>query len=127
MNLKSIGFYKEMSQGKETDPSIFDVVKKGDPALVDKICNYLSNGTTVIVCPGITTDVIDETAGVAGTGSSCTDGIWLWPDDLAYYIRKYNIALPDDFMNTMKANNWDNPGGDIDLSNEDLTIDGIEL
>ena len=37
MNLKSIGFYKEMSQVKETDPSIHDVVKKGDPALVDKL------------------------------------------------------------------------------------------
>ena len=127
MNLKSIGFYREMSQGKETDPSIHDVVKKGDSTLVEKICSYLSNGTTVIVSPGTTMDVIDETAGVAGTGSSCTDGIWLWPDDLSYYVKKYNIALPDDFINTMKVNKWNNPGGDIDLSNEDLTIDGIEL
>ena len=116
-----------MSQGKETDPSIHDVVKKGDSTLVEKICSYLSNGTTVIVSPGTTMDVIDETAGVAGTGSSCTDGIWLWPDDLSYYVKKYNIALPDDFINTMKVNKWNNPGGDIDLSNEDLTIDGIEL
>ncbi len=127
MNLKSIGFYREMSQGRETDPSIFDVLKKGDPALVEKICKYLSNGLTIIVSPGITSDIIDEAAGIAGTGSSCTDGIWLWPDDLVYYVRKYNIALPNDFIDTMKNNNWNNPGGDLDLNNEDFTIDGSEL
>ncbi len=127
MNLNSIGFYREMSQGKETYPSIYDVVNKGNAALVENICSYLSNGTAVIVSPGVTMDAIDETAGVAGTGSSYTDGIWLWPDDLIYYVRKYNIALPDDFINTMKVNNWHNPGKDIDLSNEDLIIDGIEL
>ena len=127
MKLRAIGFFREMSQGKETDPSIYDFVKKGDPSLVEKICNYLSNGTTLIVSPGITLDILDEAAGVAGTGSSCTDGIWLWPDDLAYYVRKYNIALPDDFINTMKFNNWSNPGIDIDLSNVDFTIDGMEI
>lgn len=127
MKLRSIGFFREMSQGKETDPSIYDFVKKGDPSLAEKICNYLSNGTTVIVSPGITGDIIDEVAGVAGTGSSCTDGVWLWPDDLVYYVRKYNVALPDDFLNTMKANNWNNPGKGLDLSNEDLFVDGKEL
>lgn len=127
MELRSIGFFREMSQGKETDPSIHDVIRKGDSSLVEKICDYLSNGTTAIICPGITRDIIDEASGVAGTGSSCTDGIWLWPDDLVYYVRKYNIALPDDFLNTMKASDWRNPGKDLDLSNEALIVDGTEL
>ncbi len=127
MNLKSIGYYKEMLQGKETDPSIHDVVKKGDASLVNKICKYLSNGTAVIVCPGVTTDVIANATGAVGTGSSYTDGIWLWPDDLAYYVKKYNIALPDDFLDTMKANGWNNPGTKLDLSEEEIVIDGIEV
>lgn len=125
MNLKSIGFYREMSQGKETDPSIHDVVKKGNRSLINNICKYLSNGAPVIISPGITTDILDEAAGIAGTGSSYTDGIWLWPDDLAYYVRNYNIALPSEFLNTMEANNWNNPVESLNLNTEELYIDGI--
>ncbi|MBQ8708583.1 MAG: hypothetical protein IJ523_10895 [Succinivibrionaceae bacterium] len=127
MNLKSVGFYREMLQGKETDPSIHDVVRKGDPALIENICNYLRKGTLVILSPGVTMDIFDEKTSISGTGSAYTDGIWLWPDDLAYYVHKYNIALPDDFIKTMKNNNWKNPSYDIDLSIEEITVDDIEL
>ena len=87
----------------------------------------MDEGCTVIVSPGVTKDVIDETAGSAGTGSACTDGKWLWPDDLSYYVRKYNISIPADFLETMEENNWENPGGKMDLSDESIIVDGIEL
>ncbi len=127
MNLKTVGYYKEMTQGKSTDPSIHQFVNKGDKHVIEKICAYLNDGTTVIVCPGVTRDIIDETAGSAGTGSACTDGVWLWPDDLCYYVRKYNISIPEDFLETMKRNNWDNPSKSLDLTDEPIIVDGIEL
>ena len=127
MNLTTVGYFKEMSQGKSTDPSIHKMVNRGDAKLIEKICAYLDKGAKIIVCPGVTRDLIDEAAGVAGTGSACTDGVWLWPDDLSYYVRKYNIFIPDAFLETMKGNNWKNPGGRLDLAKESISVDGIEL
>ncbi|WP_253191439.1 hypothetical protein [Streptomyces sp. M1013] len=31
-------------------------------------------------------------------GSLLTDGAWLWRDDLAYYVAKYHLVLPSDFV-----------------------------
>ncbi|MGW4545355.1 hypothetical protein ACWEN4_03135 [Streptomyces violaceorubidus] len=31
-------------------------------------------------------------------GSLLTDGVWLWRDDLAYYVDRYHLALPGDFV-----------------------------
>ena len=127
MNLRSVGYYKEMPQGKETSQSIHEVVKKGDSADVVRICEYLNNGAVLVSSPGITVDVIDESAGAVGTGSACTDGTWLWPDDLSHYVKKYNIKLPDEFIDTMRNNNWNNPGKNMDVGDEHIIIDGIEV
>ena len=127
MNLTTVGYFKEMPQGKSTDPSIHQLVNRGDTKLIEKICAYLDAGVTVIVCPGVTRDIINETAGPAGTGSACTDGVWLWPDDLSYYVRKYNISIPEAFLETMKGNNWENPGERIELASESIIVDGVEL
>ena len=39
---------EKLESNEKSTPSIHDVVKKGDPSLVEKICNYLSNGTTLV-------------------------------------------------------------------------------
>lgn len=127
MNLRTIGYYKEMPQGKDTDPSIYDAVGKGDALLIEKICKYLDNGTVLVVSPGVTTDIIEDTDWAVGTGSACTDGRWLWPDDLSYYVRKYNIALPKAFLDTMHDNEWENPGKNLTIGNDNIMINGIEI
>ncbi len=124
MNLTSVGYYKEMPQGKESDPSIYEFINRGEPQLKEKICAYLDEGIVVIVCPGVTRDIVDENAGPTGTGSACTDGTWLWPDDLSYYVSKYNISIPEAFLETMKVNNWKNSGEKLNLADEPLFIDG---
>ncbi len=34
------------------------------------------------------------------------DGIWAWYADLVYYVEKYHVRLPNEFMEHMKMNNW---------------------
>ena len=58
-----------------------------------------------IVTPGVVEDVIDPPKGNASVPSGYTDGIWLWPGDLVYYVENYNLKLPDDFVGTMRKNN----------------------
>ena len=122
MNLITIGYYKEMPHGNQTDPSIKDFVGKEDKALAAKISSYLSSGISLAVTPGIVNDVIDPDKGIAGSPTAYTDGTWVWPGDLAYYVMNYRLKLPDEFTKTMQENNWTIP-----IKLEDIVFDSLTI
>ena len=127
MKLKTVGYYKEMPQGRETDPSIYDYIYNKSLENTNKICRYLEQGVTFIVSPGMVEDVICPGNGTIGSSNACTDGIWLWPETLPYYVRKYALKLPDAFIETMETNNWKIS---FDLDKEDcseIEIDGMAI
>jgi hypothetical protein len=35
-----------------------------------------------------------------------TDGVWVWPEGLAHYIEKHSVILPEEFVSTMRSNDW---------------------
>lgn len=126
MNLKRVGFYKEMEHGESCDPSILDNIKiKQYKADIDNICCYLNSGIPLIVCAGTVEDVINPDNGTAGTPTFFTDGRWVWPGDLSYYVKNYNLKLPDEFINTMRQADWKVPITIDDLDCENFEIDGI--
>ncbi|KAB1987024.1 hypothetical protein F8144_19790 [Streptomyces triticiradicis] len=48
-------------------------------------------------------DVLDpEASELSGIGSLYTDGIWLWRQDLSYYLAKYHVSLPPDFVTQVR-------------------------
>lgn len=122
MNIKSQGYFKEMPHGTSTCPSIKDYIGKEDLSMVEKICTYLTSGIAIAVTPGIVNDVIDPDKGVAGTPSALTDGTWVWPGDLAYYVKNYRLKLPDEFVKTMQDSNWE-----ITITLEDIDFDTLTI
>lgn len=122
MNIKSQGYFKEMPHGTSTCPSIKDYIGKEDITMVEKICTYLTSGIAIAVTPGIVNDVINPDKGVAGTPSALTDGTWVWPGDLAYYVKNYRLKLPDEFVKTMQDSNWE-----ITLTLEDIDFDTLTI
>ena len=121
MDLTSVGFFKEMPHGGDSKLSIMDYVNKakGD---VDKIVGYLNDGIALIISPGLVNDVIDISKGPAGTPTVYTDGKWIWPGDLAYYVKNYNLELPQDFLDYMVERNWT-----IDFSLDDMDFDSVMI
>lgn len=103
MNLKTVGYYKEMPHGRENDPSIYDFINKESEENAKAICEYLSHGMELICSPGVVDDVIQPEKGRAGVSSSYTDGKWLWPGDLSYYVSKYKLLLPEEFKKDIMA------------------------
>ena len=122
MIFKKVGFYKEMSHGKDTDDSIFNYINKENDDLVPDICNYLENGVVFIVSPGVVEDVINSDNGGIATPSIYTDGKWLWPEDLSYYVKNYKLKLPKEFVDDMINNNWK-----VNISIDDLDLDDIKI
>lgn len=127
MELSTIGYYNEMPHGQAQDPSMREFIKQEDPEQVEAICHYLRQGTMLVASPGETTDVLDPEKGFSGTASAYTDGKWVWPGDLAYYVETYLLRIPDDFRETMIENNWENPIRDMDISQEPVVINGIQI
>ena len=127
MELKSVGYYKEMSHGKPNDNSILDYINKEKNENIEKIYQYLRSGVELVVSPGVTYDIISPEKGTSGISSSYTDGIWLWPGDLAYYVKNYNLKLPNEFISTMKENNWKVSKTIDDMNYDEIVIDGVKI
>ncbi|MBE7071465.1 MAG: hypothetical protein E7383_01780 [Ruminococcaceae bacterium] len=125
MNIISQGYYKEMPHGEPTNPSIMDFIGKEDKSLIDNICSYLESGVPLATTPGVVDDIINPDRGVIGTPTALTDGTWVWPGDLSYYVKTYKLKLSDEFIQTMKDNNWKIPITLEDIDLDSLTIDGI--
>ncbi|MBO4343357.1 MAG: hypothetical protein J5844_01735 [Clostridia bacterium] len=127
MNLKSVGYFKEMSDGNPNNPSIKDYINKGADYPVEKICAYLDSGLPLIVSPGFVLDVIDESKGNAGSPSILTDGKWVWSGVLSYYVKNYNLQLDSELIDTMISNGWKIPIHENELDYSSILIDGEPL
>ena len=106
MKLKRQGFYKEMPYGNQNDPSILQFIRERGEVDEDKIYQYLEKGIVLMACGGIVKDIINPDNGIAGCPDILPDGIWVWPGDLAYYVKRYHLELDKDFIQTMRDNSW---------------------
>ena len=114
------GYFKEMPHGEETDPSIKDFINKS-VAQKEEICNYLNNGMVLAACGKVEKDILHPERGIAGTPDDMTDGKWIWPGDLSYYVENYDLQLPDEFIEYMKKMEWKIPE-EINIDFENLEV-----
>lgn len=91
LKLRVQGFFKEMLQGDENNPAIFDYIQSEANEDEEKILKYLENGAIIVACGRVVVDIINPDNGVAGCPNLMTDGIWAWSGELAYYVKKYHI------------------------------------
>ena len=83
-------------------PSIFEVQRQVlNIALLRQVVKYLTQNPVCIASPGVVFSAFDA-KDIAGTSSIMTDGVWVWPDTLPFYIQKPSIALPEKFFEHMK-------------------------
>ena len=118
MKIKTICVFKELLYGTDGDPSIKDYISNKENANKDKIINYLNGGVCVAACTAVVSDVINEKNGDIGTPDALTDGKFQWYADLSYYVEKYNLELPKEFIDNMVKNNWKIPITDKDIGED---------
>jgi hypothetical protein len=79
-----------------------------------EVLAYLRAGKTYIASPGIDRDFFDKRRR-ADTRSLMTDGVYVWPELLRYYVDEHDVELPQDFEAHMSANGW-RPPGSVDIT-----------
>ena len=96
--MKSIGVYREMVPDiPEITESIFPHIAPAEYPEKTAIVTYLRRSWPSVSVPQLLRDVFDKQFVIGSLGVS-HDGEYSWRSDLAYYIDKYNLRPPEDFI-----------------------------
>ncbi len=102
--LVPLGFFREFKSGRSNNDSIRDFVSSEPSRHKAIILSYLRLGDRMGWTMEKSPDVIDGTH-QPDSASPVTDGHWVWRADLAHYVEKYNLRLPQEFIDTVVARN----------------------
>lgn len=112
ISLKTACFVKEFDPKVNTGyPSIHELLGKTPLTKASHIASYLENGVRLLLRGGTTKDVVDPNHPIIDVGGRAvlTDGVWAWPSEAAYYVRKYRMHVHPNFVRHMESSNWKQP------------------
>lgn len=123
LTLSQVGFFRELRHGSANGPSIHDCCSNSAQPNEQEIIQYLSAAATLVATGSVVGDVLDSTKKAVAPLEIATDGTWVWPRDLAYYMTNYHVVLPSESVEYMRKWFWDPPS----LRHEDLVRIGEDL
>jgi hypothetical protein len=120
MTVRRIGF-PGTSARRQDGRSIHDA--RGRLAAADRaVARYLAGGTAVATAGGLAAvDVLAGDGRTIGAVELLTDGHWVWPGDLAYYVEHDAVDLPAEFLARARANDWQCPEVDEETTDSVVT------
>ncbi|GAB1337529.1 hypothetical protein ACE1SV_41190 [Streptomyces sp. E-15] len=106
--MKLIGFYQEMdSRYADSWGGTIPAPGSGEGKYpVPDVIGYLKSGYPILDVMELTSDVIGSAFRVPGGSSVLTDGLFAWREDLAPYVERYHIDLPQDFLDVSRRNGF---------------------
>jgi hypothetical protein len=114
-----VGFFRELKHGRADGPSLREAMRdKGKPG-ESRIAAYLREAPILLHAMGPVTDVFEPKGDYICAPNIHTDGAYAWPEDLAYYVERYHVALPAEFLAHLAAAKWKAPA-DVDTSTIEL-------
>ncbi len=117
--LTRVGFFRELKHGLPDGPSLRESMRdKGKPG-ESRIAAYLRTAPIMFHSLGPVTDVFTPKGDYICAPNVHTDGVYAWPEDLAYYVERYHVALPAEFLAHLASAKWTAPA-DVDTSTIEL-------
>ena len=105
---KRIGFFFELPVEEQRN-AISSLRNDEAHAREDEIIQYLNSGVDAGVAMLVEQDYLQEPPAILGGTMLKSDGEWVWPVSLAYFVREYHISLPQEFIDRMESRNWHVP------------------
>lgn len=100
-----VGFFRELHREPGL-PSIREAVHPTRHPDEARIVAYLKSGICLAACGGVQRDVLEPSSGRYTSPDMMTDGVWLWPGELPYYVAAHGVELPAEFVAHMRASGW---------------------
>ncbi|SOE12109.1 hypothetical protein SAMN06272775_3093 [Streptomyces sp. 2323.1] len=106
--MKILGHYEELwlERAGTPDGKLQDFTReKGQPD-EDRIVQYLRAGEELFSAMGTVGDILGSDERILGGDSVFTDGEWIWRGDLWFYLSRYHLRLPDEFLTRARENGY---------------------
>lgn len=113
--LVPLGRFRELDRNDSRSGPSLEIAKRPHPATDENnVVGYLKSG---VLLEHTDEEAIDACDGEHSLGplDYLTDGLYVWPSDLVYYVRHYHARLPRAFMIRARNNGWVVPAG-IDVA-----------
>lgn len=122
--MKILGHYEELwlERAGTPDGKLQDFTRETREPDEDRIVQYLRDGEELFSAMGTVGDILGSDERILGGDSVFTDGEWIWRGDLWFYLSRYHVRLPDDFLARVREQGYKLPVVDearlISLSDE---------
>ncbi|MEU8215607.1 hypothetical protein AB0C47_07545 [Micromonospora taraxaci] len=106
--LKSAGMFREFGPVRSAEPqeSIFGSVAAEELPDLTQVVSYLNSGHVLIDMMDVADDAFDPARQVMNGSTVMTDGDWLWRKDLAYYVQRHRVAVPEAFLALIRERDY---------------------
>ncbi len=88
--MRRVGYWRNRQQPELPDPEEF-IDTDADRQLLEEVGRYLANGTSLAAYMGFSTCRI---CGEPNGSAEFSDGVYVWPEGLAHYVRDHCVRLP---------------------------------
>ncbi|WP_157632342.1 hypothetical protein [Salinispora pacifica] len=112
--IENLGFFRELPHGDAQGASLRECAGKGDVQVSVQVASYLASGAILAATGERVFDVLNAGKVDVGALALQTDGHWVWPSDLAYYVAEYNVLLPVRFIDWIRSSGWIPPQLSVD-------------
>ena len=102
-----LGFFRDLPHGSPDEVALASVIGQLDERIAQNVAAFLRRGT--VVTPTLGTrcyDVLSDGHEDIGPLEILSDGVWTWPSDTAYFVEKYRVLVPSDFIQHAERCGW---------------------
>ncbi len=102
--MKVVGIFRELrSDLSQSLPSIHEEAGRLDVVAAERIKTHLNIGIGVFDVMEAVRDPFDNARYIPGGSSLISDGEWVWRQDLASFVERYRVGLPNEFVRHVLA------------------------
>lgn len=97
--MRTIGVFRDLGWGMSANlPALNEVVYSISPEDSAVVAHYLGSAKPFFDVMEAVRDPLDRAVTISGGSSLICDGAWLWRYDLAYFVSRYRVAVPEEFV-----------------------------
>lgn len=89
--------------------------RSDDSALKARVLDFLQGGGVVLRSPGLREDRLDPTQPPRVPLGYLSDGEWIWPLEMAYYLERHGVLPEDEFLEHMRARGFEAPEPELEV------------
>jgi len=115
VRLRPVVRFREFPFGTRDDPSMREFLTAQPWDRQEPVTRYLRSG--LILAHPLGADLMDWfdrpnranpvlDGGVVGGVTPLTDGVWFWPAGLIHFVERYNVRLPEEFVEHAARAGW---------------------